>query len=140
MHSRYMQVSIQNGCLKLSGHKHKWIAFMMLVGEYRNPGRDLPRVIHPAMPMVIASYLLANMAYFFVLPLDTIGALNATALTKKATYHPCSARLVWVIKPNSRRYQRCGHVVYIIIGFATKPRQESFTQLRTEDFSDHLAE
>ncbi|KFY94160.1 hypothetical protein V500_03394, partial [Pseudogymnoascus sp. VKM F-4518 (FW-2643)] len=75
----------------------------MLVGEYRNPGRDLPRVLHTAMPIVIASYLLANMAYFFVLPLDAIGALNATALTvaawstllaKKATYHPSSARPV----------------------------------------------
>ncbi|OBT42266.1 hypothetical protein VE00_07720 [Pseudogymnoascus sp. WSF 3629] len=60
MHSCYMQVSIQNGCLKLFGHKHKWIAFMMLIGEHRNPGRDLTRVIHTAMPMVIASYLLAN--------------------------------------------------------------------------------
>jgi hypothetical protein len=30
-------------------------------------------------------------------------------------------------------------VVHIIIGFATKTRQESFTQLRTKDFSKHLA-
>ncbi|KFY62421.1 hypothetical protein V496_04618 [Pseudogymnoascus sp. VKM F-4515 (FW-2607)] len=51
-----------------------------VVGEFRNPGRDLPRVIHTAMPMVIASYLLANVAYFFVLPLDSIKSTNTVAV------------------------------------------------------------
>lgn len=51
-----------------------------VVGEFRNPSRDLPRVIHTAMPLVIVSYLLANIAYFFVLPLDTINSTNTVAV------------------------------------------------------------
>ena len=51
-----------------------------MVGEFRNPGRDLPRVIHTAMPLVILSYILANVAYFFVLPLDTINSTNTVAV------------------------------------------------------------
>lgn len=50
------------------------------MGEFRNPGRDLPRVIHTAMPLVIVSYVLANMAYFFVLPLDAIKSTNTVAV------------------------------------------------------------
>jgi amino acid transporter len=51
-----------------------------VVGEFRNPSRDLPRVIHTAMPLVIACYILANVAYFFVLPLDTLNSSNTVAV------------------------------------------------------------
>lgn len=51
-----------------------------VVGEFRNPSRDLPRVIHTAMPLVIVSYILANVAYFFVLPLETINSTNTVAV------------------------------------------------------------
>ncbi|KFY76765.1 hypothetical protein V499_03678 [Pseudogymnoascus sp. VKM F-103] len=57
-----------------------WDNTNYVVGEFRNPGRDLPRVIHTAMPMVIVSYLLANVAYFFVLPLDAIKSTNTVAV------------------------------------------------------------
>lgn len=50
------------------------------MGEFRNPSRDLPRVIHTAMPLVIVSYLFANIAYFLVLPLDTINSSNTVAV------------------------------------------------------------
>ncbi len=50
------------------------------MGEFRNPSRDLPRVIHTAMPLVIISYLLANVAYFLVLPLQTINSTNTVAV------------------------------------------------------------
>src|SRR2546421_673066 len=46
----------------------------------RNPRRDLPLVIHTAMPLVIVSYVLANVAYFFVLPLDVIAGSNTVAV------------------------------------------------------------
>ena len=46
----------------------------------RNPSRDLPRVIHSAMPIVIISYLLANMSYYFVLPGSVIGSSNTVAV------------------------------------------------------------
>ncbi|PBP17684.1 putative amino acid transporter protein [Diplocarpon rosae] len=57
-----------------------WDNTNYVVGEFRNPTRDLPRVIHTAMPLVILSYLLANIAYFFVLPLNTINNSNTVAV------------------------------------------------------------
>ncbi|KAK5656130.1 hypothetical protein OQA88_4890 [Cercophora sp. LCS_1] len=57
-----------------------WDNTNYVVGEFRNPSRDLPRVIHTAMPLVIVSYILANVAYFFVLPLATINSTNTVAV------------------------------------------------------------
>lgn len=37
-------------------------------------------MIHTAMPLVIISYILANMAYFFVLPLSVINSSNTVAV------------------------------------------------------------
>lgn len=51
-----------------------------MTGEFVNPGRDLPRVIHTALPLVILSYLLANLAYFFVLPPSVIESTNTVAV------------------------------------------------------------
>ncbi|KAI5803045.1 amino acid permease-domain-containing protein [Geopyxis carbonaria] len=57
-----------------------WDNVNYVTGEMRHPERDLPRVIHTGMPIVIASYLLANMAYYFVLPGSTIGSSNTVAV------------------------------------------------------------
>ncbi|KAJ9131104.1 Asc-type amino acid transporter 1 [Pleurostoma richardsiae] len=57
-----------------------WDNTNYVVGEFRNPSRDLPRVIHTAMPLVILSYVLANVAYFLVLPLATINSSNTVAV------------------------------------------------------------
>ncbi|RDL35483.1 uncharacterized protein BP5553_07414 [Venustampulla echinocandica] len=57
-----------------------WDNTNYVVGEFRNHARDLPRVIHTAMPLVILSYILANVAYFFVLPLKTINSSNTVAV------------------------------------------------------------
>lgn len=51
-----------------------------VVGEFRNPSRDLPRVIHSAMPLVIVSYVLANVAYFLVLPVEQVNGSNTVAV------------------------------------------------------------
>jgi amino acid transporter len=57
-----------------------WDNTNFVAGEFHNPGRDLPRVIHTAMPLIIISYLLANMSYFFVLPIASINSSNAVAV------------------------------------------------------------
>ncbi|RDA90328.1 hypothetical protein CP533_6002 [Ophiocordyceps camponoti-saundersi (nom. inval.)] len=57
-----------------------WDNTNYVVGEFRNPGRDLPRVMHTAMPLVILSYVLANVAYFLVLPIDVINGSNTVAV------------------------------------------------------------
>ncbi|KAI1376459.1 amino acid permease-domain-containing protein [Hypoxylon crocopeplum] len=57
-----------------------WDNTNYVVGEFRNPSRDLPRVIHTAMPLVIICYLLANFSYFLVLPLETLNSSNTVAV------------------------------------------------------------
>ena len=57
-----------------------WDNTNYVVGEMRHPGRDLPRVIHTSLPLVILSYLLANIAYIFVLPAAVINGSNTVAV------------------------------------------------------------
>lgn len=57
-----------------------WDNTNYVVGEFLNPHRDLPRVIHTAMPLVIVSYLAASVAYIFVLPASTISSSNTIAV------------------------------------------------------------
>ncbi|KAL8734585.1 MAG: hypothetical protein Q9166_001485 [cf. Caloplaca sp. 2 TL-2023] len=58
-----------------------WDNTNFVLGEFRNPSRDLPRVIHTAMPLVIASYLLATLSYTLVLPDKIIASSNTIAVT-----------------------------------------------------------
>ncbi|KAJ5902462.1 hypothetical protein N7495_002990 [Penicillium taxi] len=57
-----------------------WDNTNYVTGEFKNPNRDLPRVIHTAMPLVILCYLMANVSYFLVLPHETIEASNTVAV------------------------------------------------------------
>lgn len=57
-----------------------WDNTNYVVGEFKNPRRDLPRVIHTAMPLVICCYVLANVAYFLVLSLEAINSTNTVAV------------------------------------------------------------
>ncbi|PFH60130.1 hypothetical protein XA68_11403 [Ophiocordyceps unilateralis] len=57
-----------------------WDNTNYVVGEFRNPSRDLPRVMHTAMPLVILCYALANVAYFLVLPIEVINGSNTVAV------------------------------------------------------------
>ncbi|KAF2159643.1 hypothetical protein M409DRAFT_29962 [Zasmidium cellare ATCC 36951] len=57
-----------------------WDNTNFVVGEMKNPSRDLPKVIHTALPVVIVAYILANLSYFFVLPPETINTSNTVAV------------------------------------------------------------
>ncbi|KAF2397189.1 amino acid transporter [Trichodelitschia bisporula] len=57
-----------------------WDNVNYVAGEFINPTRDLPRVIHTSLPLVIISYLACNVAYFFVLPLAVIDSSNTVAV------------------------------------------------------------
>lgn len=57
-----------------------WDNVNYVAGEFINPQKDLPRTIHTSLSMVLLSYLLANVAYFFVLPLATINSSNTVAV------------------------------------------------------------
>lgn len=51
-----------------------------VAGEFVNPQRDLPRTIHTSLAFVVLAYLLANVSYFFTLPLTTINSSNTVAI------------------------------------------------------------
>ncbi|MCJ1378740.1 hypothetical protein MMC17_001839 [Xylographa soralifera] len=75
-----------------------WDNTNYVVGEFVRPSRDLPRVIHTAMPLVILSYLLANIAYIFVLPAVTIASTNTIAVQfGAAVFGPLGALSLAVI-------------------------------------------
>ena len=57
-----------------------WDNTNYVVGEFVSPSRDLPRVIHTAMPLVIVCYIFANVAYIFVLSQATITSSNTIAV------------------------------------------------------------
>ena len=57
-----------------------WDNTSYVTGEFKNPGKDVPRVIHTAMPLVILFYILANISYFFVLPSAVIESSNTVAV------------------------------------------------------------
>ncbi|KAI9719847.1 MAG: hypothetical protein M1828_006068 [Chrysothrix sp. TS-e1954] len=57
-----------------------WDNVNYVAGEFKNPSRDIPRVIHTSLPTVILSYLLANTAYFLVLPLIVTSSSTTIAV------------------------------------------------------------
>ena len=57
-----------------------WDNSNYVVGEFLYPHRDLPRVIHTAMPLVMTMYLAASVAYIFVLPQAVIISSNTIAV------------------------------------------------------------
>lgn len=57
-----------------------WDNTNYVTGEFKNPNRDLPRVIHTAMPLVLLSYIAANVAYILVLPKSVIDSSNTVAV------------------------------------------------------------
>ncbi|KOS19586.1 Y+L amino acid transporter 2 [Escovopsis weberi] len=74
-----------------------WDNTNYVVGEFRNPGRELPRVIHTAMPLVILCYVLANIAYFFVLPTAVINSTNTVAVMFGAQVFGPAGSLVFAL-------------------------------------------
>ncbi|KAI4199872.1 MAG: hypothetical protein LQ350_004320 [Teloschistes chrysophthalmus] len=75
-----------------------WDNTNFVLGEFRNPARDLPRVIHTAMPLVIISYLLATLSYTLVLPAKTIASSNTIAVTFGArVFGPTGALILALI-------------------------------------------
>ena len=49
-----------------------WINVGAIAGEMKNPGKDLPRAIIGGLSLVMAVYIIINVAYLFVLPASTL--------------------------------------------------------------------
>ena len=55
-----------------------WNNMPMAAGEVQDPGRNIPRALVGGMIVVMAIYCLANLAYFYALPLDQVVTSNST--------------------------------------------------------------
>lgn len=49
-----------------------WNTLGFLGGEIQNPNRNLPKALFLGMLVIISTYLIVNLAYFYVLPVDNI--------------------------------------------------------------------
>jgi APA family basic amino acid/polyamine antiporter len=56
-----------------------WYILPVVAGEVRNPQRNVPRGLIVGILTVLATYLLANLAYFYALPSAEIVTANSTA-------------------------------------------------------------
>lgn len=52
----------------------------IVASEIRDPGRALPKAIKAAMVVVLGSYELVNIAYYILLPWDTMSSNDAVAV------------------------------------------------------------
>jgi APA family basic amino acid/polyamine antiporter len=55
-----------------------WNNMPMAAGEVQNPGRNIPRALVGGMLVVMAIYGLANVAYFYALPVEEVVTSNST--------------------------------------------------------------
>ncbi|HEY5907447.1 MAG TPA: amino acid permease [Vicinamibacteria bacterium] len=55
-----------------------WNNMPMAAGEVQDPGRNIPRALIRGMLVVLVIYLLANLAYFYALPVEEIVNSNST--------------------------------------------------------------
>ena len=55
-----------------------WNNMPMAAGEVQNPGRSIPRALIGGMLVVMAIYCLANLAYFYALPVVEVVTSNST--------------------------------------------------------------
>lgn len=56
-----------------------WNNMPMAAGEVQQPGRSIPRALIGGMLAVMAIYCLANLAYFYALPVEEVVTSNSTA-------------------------------------------------------------
>ena len=74
-----------------------------MTAEFKNPARDLPRVIHTSLPLVILCYILANISYFLVLPTHVIESSNTVAVAFGLQVFGPAGALVLAVQARSGR-------------------------------------
>ena len=72
-----------------------WSAVSFVAGEIREPQRNLPRALGLGVTIIVALYVLANVAYLKILPISTIASTERVAATMaERTMGPLGAALV----------------------------------------------
>jgi basic amino acid/polyamine antiporter, APA family len=74
-----------------------WISVGAIAGEMKNPGKDLPRAIVGGLSIVMAVYLLINLAYLWVMPANEL-MMTETPAAAVATviFGPVGGKLITV--------------------------------------------
>ncbi len=74
-----------------------WINVGAIAGEMKNPGKDLPKAIIGGLSIVMAIYLLINVAYLFVLPASALAATATPAAdVAKVLFGPNGGKIITV--------------------------------------------
>ncbi|HTS88102.1 MAG TPA: APC family permease, partial [Gemmatimonadales bacterium] len=75
-----------------------WNGVLYFSGEVQDPGRQIPRAMAGGVILVIAIYLLLNLAYFHILPLDRMAGQTLVAATAaRSVFGPSGETLVRVV-------------------------------------------
>ena len=74
-----------------------WINVGAIAGEMKNPGKDLPKAIVGGLSLVMAVYLLINVAYLWVLPANELAQYSSPAsAVAEAIFGPFGGKFITV--------------------------------------------
>ena len=74
-----------------------WINVGAIAGEMKNPGKDLPKAIVGGLSLVMAVYLLINVAYLCVLPANELAQYSSPAsAVAEAIFGPFGGKFITV--------------------------------------------
>ena len=71
-----------------------WINVTPIVGEMKNPGKDLPKAIVGGLSAVMAVYLIINVAYLWVLPANELTVANPAAAIAAKLFGDMGGKIV----------------------------------------------
>ncbi len=75
-----------------------WNGMLYFSGEVKDPGRQIPRAMAGGVLLIIAIYLLLNLAFLHVLPLDQMsGQILVAATAARAVFGPSGETMVRVV-------------------------------------------
>ena len=74
-----------------------WINVGALAGEMKNPGKDLPKAIVGGLSLVMAIYVVINLAYLWVLPASELASVSSPAgAVAEAMFGPIGGKIITV--------------------------------------------
>lgn len=72
-----------------------WINVGALAGEMKDPGKDLPKAIVGGLSLVMAIYVIINLAYLWVLPANELANVSApAAAVATAMFGPIGGKMI----------------------------------------------
>lgn len=74
-----------------------WINVGAIAGEMKNPAKDLPKAIIGGLSLVMAVYIIINVAYLFVLPASTLAATKTPAAdVARIIFGPSGGKIITI--------------------------------------------